>query len=102
MNLDLLTPTVEIGLVTTNLGAMVEFYEGFLGLEPQGDIESGDVSPRRYTLGDSLPFPAWVGCSSPIPTATRSSCSGPWDDLVSSVVRSQLNRGDVLTAPFLV
>ena len=54
MNLDLLTPDVEIGLVTTNLEAMIEFYEGFLGLEPQGEIESGDVSQRRYTLGGSV------------------------------------------------
>jgi predicted enzyme related to lactoylglutathione lyase len=54
MNLDLLTPAVEIGLVTTNLEAMIEFYEGFLGLEPQGEIESGDVSQRRYTLGGSV------------------------------------------------
>ncbi len=54
MNLDLLTPAVEIGLVTTNLEAMVEFYEGFLGLEPQGEIEFGDVSQRRYTLGGSV------------------------------------------------
>ena len=54
MNLDLLTPAVEIGLVTTNLEAMVEFYEGFLGLEPQGEIEFGDGSQRRYTLGGSV------------------------------------------------
>src|ERR1700709_585011 len=54
MNLDLLTPAVEIGLVTTNLEAMIEFYEGFLGLEPQGEIESGDVSQRRCTLGGSV------------------------------------------------
>ena len=54
MNLDLLTPAVEIGLVTTNLEAMIEFYEGFLGLEPQVEIESGDVSQRRYTLGGSV------------------------------------------------
>jgi catechol 2,3-dioxygenase-like lactoylglutathione lyase family enzyme len=33
---------------------MIEFYEGFLGLEPQGEIESGDVSQRRYTLGGSV------------------------------------------------
>ncbi len=54
MNLDLLTPTVEIGLVTTNPDAMVAFYEGFLGLEPQGDIEFADGSQRRYTLGSSV------------------------------------------------
>ena len=54
MNLDLLTPAVEIGLVTTNLDAMVEFYEGFLGLELQGEIEFDDGSQRRYTLGGSV------------------------------------------------
>jgi len=54
MNLDLLTPSVEIGLVTTNLEAMVEFYEGFLGLELQGEIEFADGSQRRYALGGSV------------------------------------------------
>jgi catechol 2,3-dioxygenase-like lactoylglutathione lyase family enzyme len=54
VNLDLLMPGVEIGLVTTNLDAMVEFYEGFLGLEPQGDIEFADGSQRRYSLGNSV------------------------------------------------
>src|SRR3977135_3254930 len=47
-------PGVEIGLVTTNLDAMVEFYEGFLGLEPQGEIEFADGSQRRYALGGSV------------------------------------------------
>lgn len=51
MKLDLLSPSIEIGLVTTNLDAMVEFYEGFLGLEPQGEIEFADGSQRRYALG---------------------------------------------------
>ncbi|WP_029113900.1 VOC family protein [Mycobacterium sp. URHB0044] len=54
MKLDLLTPAVEIGLVTTNLDAMVAFYEDFLGLEPQGEIEFADGSQRRYTLGASV------------------------------------------------
>ncbi len=54
VNLDLLMPGVEIGLVTTNLDAMVEFYEGFLGLEPQGEIEFADGSQRRYSLGNSV------------------------------------------------
>jgi len=52
--LDLLSPSVEIGLVTTNLDAMVEFYEGFLGLEFQGEIEFTDGSQRRYALGGSV------------------------------------------------
>ena len=54
MNLDLLSPAVEIGLVTTNLDAMVGFYEGFLGLEPQGEIAFADGSQRRYVLGGSV------------------------------------------------
>ncbi|HYO01174.1 MAG TPA: VOC family protein [Mycobacterium sp.] len=52
--LDLLSPSIEIGLVTTNLEAMVEFYEGFLGLGPQGEIEFADGSQRRYALGGSV------------------------------------------------
>lgn len=54
VKLDLLTPGIEVGLVTTNLDAMVEFYEGFLGLEPQGEIEFADGSQRRYSLGASV------------------------------------------------
>jgi catechol 2,3-dioxygenase-like lactoylglutathione lyase family enzyme len=54
VNLDLLSPSVEIGLVTTNLDEMVAFYEGFLGLEHQGDIEFADGSQRRYALGASV------------------------------------------------
>ena len=54
MRLDLLSPSIEIGLVTTNLDAMVEFYEGFLGLEHQGDIAFADGSQRRYALGSSV------------------------------------------------
>lgn len=54
MILDLLSPSIEIGLVTTNLDAMVEFYEGFLGLELQGEIEFADGSQRRYALGSSV------------------------------------------------
>ncbi len=54
MKLDLLSPSIEIGLVTTNLEAMVEFYEGFLGLECQGEIEFTDGSQRRYVLGGAV------------------------------------------------
>ena len=54
VKLNLLSPSIEIGLVTTNVDAMVEFYEGFLGLEPQGEIEFADGSQRRYVLGSSV------------------------------------------------
>jgi len=51
---DLLTPGIEVGLVTTNLDAMVGFYEGFLGLECQGDVEFPGGSQRRYSLGKNV------------------------------------------------
>jgi catechol 2,3-dioxygenase-like lactoylglutathione lyase family enzyme len=54
MKLDLLSPSIEIGLVTTNRDAMVDFYEGFLELEPQGEIEFDGGSQRRYVLGGSV------------------------------------------------
>lgn len=54
MKLDLLSPGVEVGLVTTNRDEMVAFYEGFLELEPQGEIEFSGGSQRRYSLGGSV------------------------------------------------
>lgn len=54
MKLDLLSPGVEVGLVTTNRDEMVAFYEGFLELEPQGEIEFPGGSQRRYSLGGSV------------------------------------------------
>ena len=51
MKLDLLTPGIEVGLVTTNLDAMVAFYEGFLELDFQGEIDFPGGSQRRYTAG---------------------------------------------------
>lgn len=54
MRLDLLTPGVEIGVVTTNLDAMVDFYEGFLELGLQGQVDFPGGSQRRYTLGSGV------------------------------------------------
>jgi catechol 2,3-dioxygenase-like lactoylglutathione lyase family enzyme len=54
VKLDLLTPTVEIGLVTTDLDAMVAFYEDFLGLEHQGTIDFPGGAQRRYALGQAV------------------------------------------------
>jgi predicted enzyme related to lactoylglutathione lyase len=39
MAIELLATNIELGLVTTNLDAMVGFYEGFLGLPHQGDLD---------------------------------------------------------------
>lgn len=47
-------PGIEVGLVTTNLEAMTAFYEGFLELEPQGEIAFEGGSQRRYSLGNSV------------------------------------------------
>jgi catechol 2,3-dioxygenase-like lactoylglutathione lyase family enzyme len=54
VQLDLLTPGIEVGLVTTNLDAMVAFYEGFLGLQLQGEVEFPGGSQRRYSLGSGV------------------------------------------------
>ena len=54
MRLDLLTPGIEVGLVTTNLDAMVAFYEGFLELEFQGEVEFVGGSQRRYSVGSGV------------------------------------------------
>jgi catechol 2,3-dioxygenase-like lactoylglutathione lyase family enzyme len=54
VKLDLLMPGIEIGLVTTNLDAMVSFYEGFLELEMQGEIDFPGGAQRRYSLGGSV------------------------------------------------
>lgn len=54
MRFDLLTPGIEVGLVTTNLEAMVAFYEGFLELEFQGEVAFPGGSQRRYSLGSGV------------------------------------------------
>ena len=54
MRLDLLTPGIEVGLVTTNIDAMVAFYEGFLELPFQGEVEFAGGSQRRYSLGSGV------------------------------------------------
>src|SRR5688572_13992932 len=47
-------PGIEVGLVTTDLEPMIAFYEGFLELESQGEIEFEGGSQRRYSLGNSV------------------------------------------------
>jgi catechol 2,3-dioxygenase-like lactoylglutathione lyase family enzyme len=54
MAIDLLSENVEIGVVTTNMGPMVEFYENFLGLPPQGELAFSHGIQRRYALGQSV------------------------------------------------
>ncbi len=54
MAVELLAPSVEIGVVTTNLDAMVDFYENFLGLAHQGDLDFPGGSMKRYALGKNV------------------------------------------------
>ena len=54
MAVDLLTTNVEIGVVTTNLDAMVAFYGDFLGLPHQGDLDFPGGTMKRYALGSNV------------------------------------------------
>lgn len=54
MALELLAPTTELGLVTTNLAPMVEFYETFLGLPYQGDLDFPGGTMKRYAMGKNV------------------------------------------------
>ena len=54
MAIELLATNIEIGLVTTNLDAMVGFYEGFLGLPHQGDLDFPGGTMRRYAIGNNV------------------------------------------------
>ena len=69
MQLDLLTPGIEVGVVTTNLEPMVAFYEGFLGLEFQGEVEFPGGSQRRYALGKNVVKLVTYEPPPPAPTA---------------------------------
>jgi catechol 2,3-dioxygenase-like lactoylglutathione lyase family enzyme len=51
MAVELLAPSVEIGLVTKNLPPMVAFYEDFLGLPFQTDLDFPGGTMKRYLIG---------------------------------------------------
>jgi catechol 2,3-dioxygenase-like lactoylglutathione lyase family enzyme len=70
VRLDLLTPGIEVGVVTTNLDAMVAFYEGFLELEFQGEVDMPGGSQRRYSLGRGVVKLVTYDSAPPMP-ATR-------------------------------
>lgn len=54
MAVELLASNVEIGVVTTNLAAMVDFYENFLGLPHQGDLDFPAGTMKRYSVGNNV------------------------------------------------
>ncbi len=54
MAVELLATSVEVGVVTTNLDAMVNFYENFLGLPHQGDLDFPGGTMKRYAIGNNV------------------------------------------------
>lgn len=54
MAVQLLAPSIEVGLVTTNRDAMAGFYEGFLGLSHQADLDFPGGSMKRYAVGANV------------------------------------------------
>jgi len=54
MAVQLLAPSIEVGLVTTGRDAMVRFYEDFLGLAHQADLDFPGGSMKRYAVGNNV------------------------------------------------
>jgi catechol 2,3-dioxygenase-like lactoylglutathione lyase family enzyme len=54
MAVELLATSIEVGLVTTNLAAMTDFYGGFLGLPLQGELDFPGGSMKRYAVGKNV------------------------------------------------
>jgi hypothetical protein len=69
MAVQLLAPSIEVGLVTTNRDAMTGFYEGFLGLSHQADLDFPGGSMKRYAVGANVVLKL-VGYDEPPTSAT--------------------------------
>ena len=54
MAIELLSTGLEVGVVTTDLDPMVEFYEGFLGLPLQGELQFPGGAMKRYAVGKNV------------------------------------------------
>ena len=54
MAIELLATGVEVGVVTTDLDAMVGFYEDFLGLPLQGELQFAGGFKKRYAVGKNV------------------------------------------------
>ena len=54
MAVQLLAPSIEVGLVTTNRDAMVDFYQEYLGLTHQADLDFPGGSMKRYAVGANV------------------------------------------------
>lgn len=69
MTVDLLATSIEIGVVTTDLDAMVAFYDGFLGFSHQGDLDFPGGSMKRYAIGSNVLKLVTYDTATPAPTA---------------------------------
>ena len=69
MAVELLAPSVEIGVVTTDLEPMVEFYENFLGLPHQADLEFPGGRMKRNAVGKNVLKLVTYDTAPPAPTA---------------------------------
>jgi catechol 2,3-dioxygenase-like lactoylglutathione lyase family enzyme len=54
MAVELLATSIEVGLVTTDLEPMVDFYGNFLGLPHQGDLDFPGGTMKRYAVGSNV------------------------------------------------
>ena len=54
MAIELLATGVDVGVVTTDLDAMVGFYEDFLGLPLQGELQFAGGFMKRYAVGKNV------------------------------------------------
>lgn len=54
MAVELLATGIEIGVVTTNIDAMADFYGNFLGLPHQGDLDFPGGTMKRYAVGTNV------------------------------------------------
>lgn len=54
MAVELLANGIEVGVVTTNVEAMADFYGNFLGLPFQADLDFPGGSMKRYAIGPNV------------------------------------------------
>lgn len=54
MTAKLLTQNLEVGLVTTNMGAMRRFYEEVIGLPYKEELSFPGGLMHRYSIGDNV------------------------------------------------
>ncbi len=54
MAVELLANGIEVGVVTTDIDAMADFYGSFLGLPHQADLEFPGGRMKRYAIGSNV------------------------------------------------